>query len=175
MKACDGKGWDLQLQRPAVPHSCPGPVHGAQVSTEQAGLVGMVLLSTAQASVLEKQDRLWWGFSWPEMPRFHCHQHHSELRCANPSLQLARSCPWRSTGSGNSPAWHRFKFKALQLATPESKNPWIRLEIFLFMFSGYAMKGLASTTKTWRISRHGMAHSIEGYGMYQAWHESAKH
>lgn len=54
-KDCDGKGWDLQLQRPAVPCSCPGSLHGAQVPTEQAGLVGMVSLSTAQASVLEKQ------------------------------------------------------------------------------------------------------------------------
>lgn len=92
MKYCDGKGWDLQLQRPAVPCSCPGCVHGAPVSTEQAGLAGMVSLSTAQASVLEKQDRLWWGLSWPEMPGFHCHQHHSELRCADPSLQPAQAC-----------------------------------------------------------------------------------
>lgn len=83
--------------------------------------------------------------------------------------------PWRSTGTGNSPAWHSVKFKARQLATPESKNPKIKLEIFLFMFSGYAMKGLASTTKTWHISNHGMAHSKAGYGKYQAWHESAKH
>lgn len=112
MKGCDGKGWDLQLQRPAVPHSCPGPVHGAQVSTEQAGLVGMVLLSTAQASVLEKQDRSWWGFSWPEMPRFHCHQHHSELRCANPSLQPAQSC------SGMVPSMAPGEAQAVETALP---------------------------------------------------------
>lgn len=47
-KDCDRKGWDLQLQRPAVPCFCPGSVHGAPVSTEQAGLVGMVSLSTDQ-------------------------------------------------------------------------------------------------------------------------------
>lgn len=42
MKGCDGGGWDLQLQRSTMLPSCPGPVHGARMSTQHVAVREMV-------------------------------------------------------------------------------------------------------------------------------------
>lgn len=102
---------------------------------------------------------------------------------ADPSLQPAQACsgmvssmaPGKAQVLGAALPGTVSNLRLCNLLLQNQKNPKIKLEIFLFMFSGYAMKGLASTTKTWHISNHGMAHSKAGYGIYQAWHESAKH
>lgn len=62
MKGCDEGGWDLQLQRPAVPLSHARPVHGARVSMQQAAVGETVELLTAQASSIGGAGQVVVGF-----------------------------------------------------------------------------------------------------------------
>jgi len=60
MKGCDEGGRDLQLQRPAVPCSCPGPVHAARV-VHAAGCSGGdgLALETSGISIEEAGQGCW--------------------------------------------------------------------------------------------------------------------